>query len=62
VEFPLQWLHKDLQMVAQTAFELGITLPTGSAAQAVYGQAKNHGLGELDFSAIYQFLSGKGGK
>jgi 3-hydroxyisobutyrate dehydrogenase/glyoxylate/succinic semialdehyde reductase len=55
-DFPLQWMHKDLQMVATTAYEQGVSLPLGNAAKEVYAMARQQGLGELDFSVIYRFF------
>ncbi|MBN2172738.1 MAG: NAD(P)-dependent oxidoreductase [Bacteroidales bacterium] len=56
-EFPLQWLHKDLQLAAQTAYEQGIPLPGANTVKEIFALAKQAGLGELDFTAIYQFLT-----
>ncbi len=58
-DFPLQWMHKDLQLAALTAYEQGAPLPLGSTAKEIYALAKQKGLAEKDFSAIYQFLSQK---
>lgn len=58
-EFPLQWMHKDLQLVSDTAYEAGVALPMSNLAKEVYGLAVKNGLGEMDFSAIYKFLSKK---
>ena len=55
-EFPLRWLQKDLEMVAQTAYEQGVAMPIGNAAKEIYQLAVRRGLGDLDFSAIYAFL------
>lgn len=57
-EFPLKWLQKDLFLATQTAFELGISLPSGNNAKEVFAMAKEHGLGDNDISAIYKFLKG----
>lgn len=56
-EFPLEHMQKDLQLVSQSAYENGISLPVASITKDVYGLAKQSGKGELDFSAIYAFLS-----
>jgi glyoxylate/succinic semialdehyde reductase len=56
-EFPLQWMHKDLQLAAETAYETGVPLPLANATKELYALAVKNGLGELDFSAIYKFLS-----
>ena len=56
-EFPLQWMQKDVQLATQTAYETGVSMPLANTTKELYQLAKRHGLGELDFSAIYQFLS-----
>jgi 3-hydroxyisobutyrate dehydrogenase/glyoxylate/succinic semialdehyde reductase len=59
-DFPLKWMHKDLHLVALTAYENGVALPTTNAAKEVFLQAKQSGLGEKDFAAIFDYLiSGK---
>ena len=59
VEFPLQWIQKDLQMATQTAFEPDVATPVTSATKEVYRLAMRDGLGELDFSAIYKYFQNK---
>jgi 3-hydroxyisobutyrate dehydrogenase/glyoxylate/succinic semialdehyde reductase len=56
-DFPLKWMHKDLHLVALTAYENGVALPTTNAAKEVFLQAKQFGLGEKDFAAIFDYLS-----
>ena len=56
-DFPLKWMHKDLHLVALTAYETGVALPTTNAAKEVFLQAKRSGLGEKDFAAIIDYLS-----
>jgi 3-hydroxyisobutyrate dehydrogenase/glyoxylate/succinic semialdehyde reductase len=56
-DFPLKWMHKDLHLVALTAYETGVALPTTNAAKEVFLQAKKSGLGEKDFAAIIDYLS-----
>jgi 3-hydroxyisobutyrate dehydrogenase-like beta-hydroxyacid dehydrogenase len=59
-DFPLKWMHKDLHLVTLTAYEKGVALPTTNAAKEVFSQAKQSGLGEKDFVAIFDYLlSGK---
>jgi 3-hydroxyisobutyrate dehydrogenase/glyoxylate/succinic semialdehyde reductase len=55
-EFPLRWMHKDLHLAAETAFAQGVSMPLANAAKETYALAKQKGLGDNDFSAIYQFL------
>lgn len=58
-DFPLQWMYKDLSLVSDTAEETDVTLPTTNAVKEVFALAKQKGLGDLDFSALYRFLSKK---
>jgi len=58
-EFPLKWMHKDLHLVAQTAFENEIPLPSSMAVKEVFAGAKRAGLGEKDFAAIFEFINSK---
>ena len=56
-EFPLQWLQKDLQLASISAYEHGIGLPAANLVKEIFALAKQAGLGEKDFTAIYPFLS-----
>ncbi|KPC97340.1 2-(hydroxymethyl)glutarate dehydrogenase [Geobacillus sp. BCO2] len=58
-EFPLEHMHKDLHLVAQSAYERGITLPLANLAKELYGLAKQYSWGQDDFSAVYRLLSVK---
>jgi 3-hydroxyisobutyrate dehydrogenase-like beta-hydroxyacid dehydrogenase len=60
-DFPLRWMHKDLHLAAITAYEQGVALPVANLAKEVYQQAIGGGLGDQDFSAIYEFLSSANG-
>jgi 3-hydroxyisobutyrate dehydrogenase-like beta-hydroxyacid dehydrogenase len=55
-DFPLQWMRKDLHLASITAYEQGVALPAGNVVKEIYALAEQYGLGEKDFSAIYQFL------
>jgi len=52
VEFPLRLMHKDLQLVSETAYELGVPLPATHATKELFGQAAARGLADVDFSGI----------
>ncbi|UCD81339.1 MAG: NAD(P)-dependent oxidoreductase [Desulfobacterales bacterium] len=56
-DFPLKWMHKDLHLVALTAYENGVALPAANAAKEIFSQAKLAGLGEKDFAVIFEYLS-----
>lgn len=56
VQFPLEWMYKDLHLAALTAYERDQPLPSANCAKELYAAAKQSGLGRKDFSAIYQFM------
>jgi 3-hydroxyisobutyrate dehydrogenase/glyoxylate/succinic semialdehyde reductase len=56
-EFPLRWMHKDLQLAADTAYEAGVALPAGNVVKEIFALAMRNGLDEMDFSAVFRFLS-----
>jgi 3-hydroxyisobutyrate dehydrogenase-like beta-hydroxyacid dehydrogenase len=55
-EFPLKLMQKDLHMASIAGFESAAALPLGSAAKEIYQLAMRSSYGDMDFSAIYQFL------
>lgn len=55
-QFPLKWMHKDLQLASVTAYECGVAMPDMHAIKEVFALAVRSGLGEKDFSAIYQYF------
>ncbi len=57
VEFPLEWMQKDLQLAAQTAYEVDLPLPLTNTAKERFMDAKRKGLGREDFSAIYKSIN-----
>ncbi len=58
-DFPLEHMQKDLQLVAQAAFEHNIALPIANVTKEAYMQAKQKGFGKQDFSSIYKLFSKK---
>ncbi len=56
-DFPLRWMLKDLQLDLKTAEEFKINLAVTNSASKVYSKAVNKGLGDLDFSAVYKYVS-----
>ncbi|WP_433745615.1 NAD(P)-dependent oxidoreductase [Falsibacillus pallidus] len=58
-EFPLEHMQKDMQLVAQTAFEHETALPIANTTKEIYALAKQQGYKDQDFSAIYEFLTNK---
>jgi 3-hydroxyisobutyrate dehydrogenase-like beta-hydroxyacid dehydrogenase len=59
VEFPLRWMHKDAQLVSETAYETGAALPIENVVKELYALAERRGMGDLDFSAVFKVLSEK---
>ena len=57
VQFPLEWMHKDLHLAALTAYENSQPMWLANLAKELYADAKQSGLGREDFSVIYKFLS-----
>ena len=53
VHFPLEWMHKDLSLVARTASEVGQPVPLANLTREIYEEALKNGLGREDFSAVY---------
>ncbi|MDX2075978.1 MAG: NAD(P)-dependent oxidoreductase [bacterium] len=58
-DFPLRWMQKDMQMVSETAFQTGVSMPIANITKEVYQLATRYGFGDSDFSAIYAFLKGQ---
>lgn len=55
-DFPLKWMHKDLHLVALTAFENGVPLPSCAVAKEIFAGAKQAGLAEKDFAALFDYI------
>lgn len=55
-QFPLKWMHKDLQLASVTAYECGVAMPDMHAIKESFALAVRSGLGDKDFSAIYRHL------
>jgi len=59
VQFPLEWMHKDLHLAAITAYELNQPLFLANLTKELYAGASKNGMGRDDMSAIYKFLEQK---
>lgn len=58
VQFPLEWMHKDLQLAALCAYEQDQPLPMANLAKEIYAKAKQEGFGREDFAAVHKVLGG----
>ena len=56
VQFPLEWMHKDLHLAAITAYELNHPLYLANLAKEIFAEANRQGMGRLDFAAIHKYL------
>ena len=56
VQFPLEWMHKDLHLAALTAYEINQPMYIANVAKEIYSSAKQQDMSRLDFSAIYRYL------
>lgn len=59
VQFPLEWMYKDLHLAAITAYENNQPLYLANVAKELFAEATKSGLGRMDFAAIHQYLEGK---
>lgn len=55
-QFPLKWMHKDLQLASVTAYECGVAMPASHAVKEAFALAARDGLGDKDFAALYSYL------
>ena len=54
--FMIDLAHKDLGLGLDLASQLGVAVPTGTAAKPIYDLARSEGQGRNDWTAIYAFL------
>ncbi len=59
VQFPLEWMHKDLHLAAVTAYEHNQPLYLANLTKELFAEANQHGMGRLDFASIHQYLERK---
>ncbi|MEM1358120.1 MAG: NAD(P)-dependent oxidoreductase, partial [Bacteroidota bacterium] len=58
VQFPLEWMQKDLHLASVTAYEVGQPLYLANIAKELFAGATQAGLGREDFAAIHAYLKG----
>jgi len=56
VQFPLEWMYKDLHLATLTAYEKNQPLYLANLTKELYAEANKNGMGRLDFSAIFKYL------
>ncbi len=55
-EFPLKHMHKDLFLASYEAYTHNLALPLLNAVKELYGQTKEKGKGDKDFSEIFNSI------
>uniref|UniRef100_A0A0D6QZE7 6-phosphogluconate dehydrogenase NADP-binding domain-containing protein n=1 Tax=Araucaria cunninghamii TaxID=56994 RepID=A0A0D6QZE7_ARACU len=53
-QFPLKHQQKDMRLALGLGDDVGVSMPVAAAANEVFKKARSMGLGDLDFSAVYQ--------
>lgn len=56
VQFPLEWMQKDLHLAAVTAYEHQQPLYLANMAKELFAAASKQGMSRLDFAAIHRYL------
>lgn len=56
-EFPLKWMHKDLNLASRSAYENDCVVPSLNAGKELYGAAKRNGLADDDMSAVFKYIT-----
>lgn len=59
VQFPLEWMYKDLQLAAATAYEHKQPLFLANLTKELYACAIQKGYSRLDFAAIHKLMENK---
>ena len=57
VNFPLEWILKDVHLAALTAYEVDQPLHVNAVVQELFAAANRAGMGRLDFAAIHRQLT-----
>ena len=54
--FPLQLMHKDLELAMEAAYAQNFPMPVTAAVKEVYGAARAQGKGDLDYAGVITFF------
>lgn len=60
-EFPMEWMGKDLHLVATAGYEQGVPLPLANLSKEIYQSAVRRGRGRDDFAALLHALTDSDG-
>ncbi|KAF5821906.1 putative 6-phosphogluconate dehydrogenase, NADP-binding, 6-phosphogluconate dehydrogenase, domain 2 [Helianthus annuus] len=56
--FPLKHQQKDMRLALALGDENAVSMPVAAAANEAFKKARSTGLGDLDFSAVYEIFKG----
>ncbi|KAJ3696795.1 hypothetical protein LUZ61_000500 [Rhynchospora tenuis] len=56
--FPLKHQQKDMRLALCLGDEHAVSMPIAAASNEAFKKARSHGLGDLDFSAVYEIVKG----
>ncbi|XP_039845653.1 glyoxylate/succinic semialdehyde reductase 1-like [Panicum virgatum] len=59
--FPLKHQQKDMRLALALGDENAVSMPVSAAANEAFKKARSLGLGDLDFSAVYEVVKDAGG-
>ncbi|OEL32527.1 Glyoxylate/succinic semialdehyde reductase 1 [Dichanthelium oligosanthes] len=59
--FPLKHQQKDMRLALALGDENAVSMPVSAAANEAFKKARSLGLGDQDFSAVYEVVKGAGG-
>jgi 2-hydroxy-3-oxopropionate reductase len=59
VNFPLKHMQKDLRLALELGDRLALALPAGAAVNELFKRARDLGLGDLDFAALFRACAGE---
>ncbi|XP_072970202.1 glyoxylate/succinic semialdehyde reductase 1 [Typha angustifolia] len=59
--FPLKHQQKDMRLALSLGDENAVSMPVAASANEAFKKARSLGLGDLDFSAVYEAVKGTGG-
>ena len=57
IDFPLNLMTKDMTLISQAAYDVGVAMPIANCVKESYQLAEEHGYGDDDYTAIYKFLN-----
>lgn len=60
LQFPLEWMLKDLHLADVSAYEAGQPLFMANLAKEIFAEANMAGMGREDLAAVFKYLSERG--